>query len=183
MLRQAAAAGKLTLPHPADPERGCGLFVAAMGKMGACELNYSSDIDIIVFFDPDIAPLAPGVEAGPLFVRLTRALIRLLQHRTEHGYVFRVDVRLRPDPSSTQVAMSVPAALDYYESRGQNWERAAWIKARICAGDRVAGAAHFDVGEARGKELIAALRARLPGYLVPRLAREIPGELSKTVLA
>jgi glutamate-ammonia-ligase adenylyltransferase len=141
VLWQAARAGKLALRAPDDPELGCGLFVIAMGKMGACELNYSSDIDLIVFYDPDVAPVAAGCEAGPLFVRLVRALIRLLQHRTEHGYVFRVDVRLRPDPGSTQVAMSVPAALDYYESRGQNWERAAWIKARVCAGDRAAGAA------------------------------------------
>ena len=140
-LRQAAQAGRLVLREPADPETGCGLFVVAMGKMGAFELNYSSDIDLIVCFDPATVPLGDGVEAGPLCVRLTKALIRLLQTRTAHGYVFRVDMRLRPDPSSTQVAISVPAALDYYEWRGQNWERAAWIKARVCAGDRVAGAA------------------------------------------
>ena len=76
-----------------------------------------------------------------LFVRVTRKLIRLLQERTVDGYVFRVDVRLRPDPSSTQIAVSVPFALDYYERRGQNWERAAMIKARVAAGDRAAGAA------------------------------------------
>jgi glutamate-ammonia-ligase adenylyltransferase len=140
-LRQAARAGKLAPPDPADPEHGCGLFVVAMGKMGAFELNYSSDIDLIIFFDPERTALAPGIEAGPLFVRLARQLIRLLQQRTEHGYVFRVDVRLRPDPASTQIAMSVPAALEYYESHGRNWERAALIKARICAGDRAAGAA------------------------------------------
>jgi glutamate-ammonia-ligase adenylyltransferase len=140
-LRQAARAGKFLLPHAGDPEHRCGLFVIAMGKMGACELNYSSDIDLIIFFDAEAAALAPDVEAGLLYVRLARQMIRLLQHRTEHGYVFRVDVRLRPDPSSTQIAMSVPAALHYYESRGQNWERAAWIKARVCAGDRAAGAA------------------------------------------
>ncbi len=141
LLWQAARAGRLTLPQPADPEHGCGLFVIAMGKMGAGELNYSSDIDLIAFFDPAASPVAQGSEPGPLFVHIIRSLIRLLQHRTEHGYVFRVDVRLRPDPSATQVAMSVPSALDYYESRGQNWERAAWIKARVCAGDRAAGAA------------------------------------------
>jgi [glutamine synthetase] adenylyltransferase / [glutamine synthetase]-adenylyl-L-tyrosine phosphorylase len=140
-LHQAARDGKLILPQPDDPEHGCGLFVVAMGKMGAGELNYSSDIDIIIFFDPAVAALAPGVEPGQIYVRLARQLVRLLQHRTEHGYVFRVDVRLRPDPSSTQIAMSVPAALHYYESRGQNWERATWIKARVCAGDRAAGAA------------------------------------------
>ena len=141
LLRQAARAGKLVLPDPADPEIGCGLFVLAMGKMGAYELNYSSDIDLIIFFEPQTSALAPGVDAGPLFVRLTRQLVRLLQERTEHGYVFRVDVRLRPDPASTQIAMSVPAAIDYYESRGRNWERAALIKARVCAGDRAAGVA------------------------------------------
>jgi [glutamine synthetase] adenylyltransferase / [glutamine synthetase]-adenylyl-L-tyrosine phosphorylase len=141
VLRQAARAGKLSLPDPANPESGCGLFVVAMGKMGACELNYSSDIDLIIFFDPERAASTAGLETGPLFVRLSRQLIRLLQHRTEHGYVFRVDVRLRPDPASTQIAISVPAALEYYESRGRNWERAALIKARICAGDRAAGAA------------------------------------------
>ena len=141
VLRQAARAGKLALPEAADPENGCGLFVIAMGKMGAFELNYSSDIDLIIFFEPGRTALAPGTEAGPLFVRLARQLIRLLAQRTEHGYVFRVDVRLRPDPASTQIAMSVPAALEYYEGRGQNWERAALIKARVCAGDRAAGAA------------------------------------------
>jgi [glutamine synthetase] adenylyltransferase / [glutamine synthetase]-adenylyl-L-tyrosine phosphorylase len=141
VLRQAAWAGKLALPNPANPESGCGLFVLAMGKMGAFELNYSSDIDLIIFFDPERAASTAGLETGPLFVRLSRQLIRLLQHRTEHGYVFRVDVRLRPDPASTQIAISVPAALEYYESRGRNWERAALIKARICAGDRAAGAA------------------------------------------
>jgi len=141
LLRDAAQAGKLVLPDPGAPETGCGLFVLAMGKMGAGELNYSSDIDLIVFFDPQAPALPPDAEAGPLFVRLTRRLIRLLQERTEHGYVFRVDVRLRPDPASTQIAMSVPAALDYYESQGRNWERAAMIKARVCAGDRAAGAA------------------------------------------
>jgi [glutamine synthetase] adenylyltransferase / [glutamine synthetase]-adenylyl-L-tyrosine phosphorylase len=141
LLRQAARDGKLALTDPADPESGCGLVVIAMGKMGAFELNYSSDIDLIIFFEPRTAALTPGIEPAPLFVRLTRQLIRLLQHRTEHGYVFRVDVRLRPDPASTQIAISVPAGLEYYESYGRNWERAALIKARVCAGDRIAGAA------------------------------------------
>jgi glutamate-ammonia-ligase adenylyltransferase len=139
LLDEAARARRLMRRDPGDPTRDCGLIVLAMGKMGAGELNYSSDIDLIVFFDPGAPAL--DVEASNLFVRMTQRLIRLLQERTEHGYVFRVDMRLRPDPASTQVAISVPAALDYYESRGQNWERAALIKARPCAGDRVAGAA------------------------------------------
>jgi glutamate-ammonia-ligase adenylyltransferase len=141
LLAEVAREGRLTVPDQADPEQGSGFFVLALGKMGAHELNYSSDIDLIVMFDPDIARPAAGLDAGMLFARITRGLIKLLQDRTVDGYVFRVDVRLRPDPASTQVAVSVPFALDYYESRGQNWERAAMIKARVCAGDRAAGEA------------------------------------------
>ncbi len=107
--------------------------------MGAGELNYSSDIDLIVFYDP--AAPSPGTEPAQFYVRLTRRLVKLLQERTVDGYVFRTDLRLRPDPASTQIAISTAAALDYYESRGQNWERAALIKARPCAGDIAAGEA------------------------------------------
>ena len=77
----------------------------------------------------------------PLFVRITRGLVKLLQERTGDGYVFRVDLRLRPDPASTQIAISTEAALNYYETIGQNWERQAMIKARPCAGDIAAGEA------------------------------------------
>ena len=112
-----------------------------MGKMGAGELNYSSDIDLIVFFDPAAPTLAPDIEPQPFFVRVTQALARLLQQRTGDGYVFRVDLRLRPDPASTQVAISTEAALHYYEREGRTWERAAMIKARPCAGDAKAGEA------------------------------------------
>ncbi len=87
-----------------------------------------------------IPPLSqPGVEPASFYVRLTRSLVKLLSERTDRGYVFRIDLRLRPDPASTQIAISTAAALDYYESRGQNWERAALIKARPCAGDLAAG--------------------------------------------
>jgi [glutamine synthetase] adenylyltransferase / [glutamine synthetase]-adenylyl-L-tyrosine phosphorylase len=141
LLTTYARNGKFKPRDPAAPEVGSGYIVLAMGKMGGFELNYSSDIDLIVFFDPTTPALVPGVEPGALFVRLTRSLIKLLQERTGDAYVFRVDVRLRPDPSSTQIAISVPAALDYYESVGQNWERAAMIKARPCAGDIAAGEA------------------------------------------
>ncbi|MCP3467917.1 bifunctional [glutamine synthetase] adenylyltransferase/[glutamine synthetase]-adenylyl-L-tyrosine phosphorylase [Bradyrhizobium sp. CCGUVB23] len=139
LLRQDAARGKLLSANPEAPEEGCGLIVLAMGKMGAGELNYSSDIDLIVFFDPDATTLAPDIEPQPFFVRVTQGLARLLQQRTYDGYVFRVDLRLRPDPSSTQVAISRDAALHYYEREGRTWERAAMIKARACAGDLKAG--------------------------------------------
>jgi glutamate-ammonia-ligase adenylyltransferase len=109
-----------------------GFVVLAMGKMGAGELNYSSDVDLVLVYDS--AAVAPGVEPASLFVRAARRLVKLLQQRTPDGYAFRVDLRLRPDPSATQIAISTAAALDYYETRGQNWERAALIKARPCAG-------------------------------------------------
>jgi glutamate-ammonia-ligase adenylyltransferase len=119
-----------------------GLFVLAMGKHGARELNYSSDIDISFFFDPErLEPaLGEGVEAQGFVDRLAQSLSILMQERTADGYVFRVDLRLRPDPSSTPPVVSTPMALAYYESVGQNWERAAFIKARTVCGDREAGA-------------------------------------------
>ena len=140
LLASAARAGKLTSNDPTQPELGSGYVVLAMGKMGAGELNYSSDVDLIVFYDPQASTLAPDIEPAGFFVRVTRSLVKLLQERTADGYVFRVDLRLRPDPASTQIAISLPAALDYYESVGQNWERAALIKARPCAGDLAVGA-------------------------------------------
>src|SRR5262249_47410429 len=116
-----------------------GYVVLGMGKFGSGELNYSSDIDITVFYDRARLRLRPALEAQPFFVRMTRDLVRILQERTGDGYVFRTDLRLRPDPGATQIALSTDAALIYYESFGQNWERAAMIKARPVAGDVEAG--------------------------------------------
>lgn len=126
-------------PGPAGPIPG--LMIIAMGKHGAFELNYSSDIDISFFYEPERLPLAEGVEAGDEAVRIAHGVARTLQDRTADGYVFRVDLRLRPDPSSTPPAVPAPAAFAYYESVGQNWERAAFIKARAAAGDIPAGEA------------------------------------------
>jgi glutamate-ammonia-ligase adenylyltransferase len=141
LLREAAARSKISPDNLDRPEENSGLIVLAMGKMGAGELNYSSDIDLIVFFDSGAPTLAPDIEPQPFFVRLTQGLARMLQQRTGDGYVFRVDLRLRPDPASTQVAISTEAALHYYEREGRTWERAAMIKARPCAGDARAGEA------------------------------------------
>jgi [glutamine synthetase] adenylyltransferase / [glutamine synthetase]-adenylyl-L-tyrosine phosphorylase len=139
LLTEAADRGKLSPPDPRNPEADSGLIVLAMGKMGGHELNFSSDIDLMVFFDPRRRGSITNAEPAPFYVRLTRDLVKILQERTAEGYVFRVDLRLRPDPSSTQIAISRGAALEYYEGRGQNWERAALIKARACAGDLAAG--------------------------------------------
>src|SRR5439155_12067192 len=135
-LRAAAANGSLALPHPEDPESGSGLIVLAMGKLGGAELNYSSDIDLILLYDPSNLPQLAQDNAQSLFGRIARHVVRILDERTGDGYVFRTHLRLRPDPRSTPLAMSVAAALTYYETVGQNWERAALIKARPVAGDR-----------------------------------------------
>ena len=139
LLNDAVRRERLAPADPSQPEIGSGYIVLAMGKMGAFELNYSSDIDLIVFFDPEAPAIPPDTQPQSLYIRVTRGLVKLLQERTADGYVFRVDLRLRPDPASTQIAISVPAGLDYYEHRGQNWERSAMIKARPCAGDIDAG--------------------------------------------
>jgi glutamate-ammonia-ligase adenylyltransferase len=116
-----------------------GLIIFALGKHGGRELNYSSDIDIVAFFDRQADALTEPDEATKVFSRIVQRLAALMQDRVGDDYVFRTDLRLRPDPGSTPVAISIDSALAYYESRGQNWERAAWIKARPCAGDKDAG--------------------------------------------
>src|ERR1700728_4554621 len=135
LLRKHARAGLLVLdPDARDPQSGSGVVVLALGKHGARELNYSSDVDLIVLYDSAAASIPPGTEPGPMFARFTRALARLMQERTSEGYVLRVDLRLRPDPASTPVALSTASAYQYYETVGQNWARAALIKARPAAG-------------------------------------------------
>ncbi len=121
--------------------RGSGLIVLGMGKLGGRELNYSSDIDLMILYDPDAAAYHSD-RAGACYVRIARDLVRLMEERTAEGYVFRTDLRLRPDPAATPLAVSLNAAISYYESMGQNWERAAMIKARPVAGDKALGE-HF----------------------------------------
>ena len=121
-----------------------GYFVLAMGKHGSRELNYSSDIDLIVLYDPESVRYTGSRTLGECFVRVTQDLIRILQSRTGDGYVFRTDLRLRPDPSSTPVAVTVDFALNYYQRFGRTWERTALIKARPVAGDLTAGAAYLE---------------------------------------
>ncbi|MBL27481.1 MAG: bifunctional [glutamate--ammonia ligase]-adenylyl-L-tyrosine phosphorylase/[glutamate--ammonia-ligase] adenylyltransferase [Rhodospirillaceae bacterium] len=144
LMREAADQGLLAPSDPDHPDRDCGYFVLGMGKLGGRELNYSSDIDLIVLFDTDRVPYRGSGEIGRFFIRVTRDMAGLIEQRTADGYVFRTDLRLRPDPASTPPALSVAAAITYYESVGQNWERAAMIKARPVAGDIAAGQAFLD---------------------------------------
>ena len=135
--------GRLCLPDRAAPETGSALFVLGMGKLGARELNYSSDIDLIVLFDQDAAP-ATGGNVQQVFTRLAHGLSRIIGAQTAQGYVFRTDLRLRPDPASTPPAVSVRSAAIYYRTSARNWERAAMIKARPVAGDLVAAGAFLE---------------------------------------
>lgn len=131
--------GKLPGAIEADAETGGGLVALAMGKMGAFELNYSSDIDLICLFDETRFSRDDYHEARASLIRATRKMAAMLSDNTAEGYVFRTDLRLRPDPAVTPVCMAMEAAERYYESLGRTWERAAYIKARPAAGDLAAG--------------------------------------------
>ena len=119
--------------------KNCGYTMIGMGKLGARELNYSSDIDVIALYEPQVLNPTQPERLRQDLVRATQTVVNLMQERTGDGYVFRTDLRLRPDPGMTPLAMTVDAAVSYYESVGQNWERAAMIKARPVAGDRAVG--------------------------------------------
>lgn len=141
LLRKAVEKGDLSVPDIQNPEKDCGFFILAMGKLGARELNYSSDIDLIFLFDADKTQYTGRRDITSFFVKFGRELVALMEERTDKGYVFRTDLRLRPDPASTPIALSTQAAEAYYEGYAQNWERAAFIKARAVAGDLDAGRA------------------------------------------
>ena len=135
LLLKAHEAGDITLPDPDQPAHGSGLLILGMGKHGGRELNYSSDIDVIVFYDEEALEYKGRKSLGEMFIRMAKELVRIMEERTADGYVFRTDLRLRPDPGSMPAAISLAAAELYYEGFGQNWERAAMIKARQVAGD------------------------------------------------
>jgi glutamate-ammonia-ligase adenylyltransferase len=144
LLRAELRQGRLPGLSEADLDSGAGYVVLAMGKHGARELNYSSDIDLICLFDQDRFEPADFAEAKARYIHVTKQMVRLLSETTGEGYVFRTDLRLRPSPSTTPVCMAMEAAERYYESVGRTWERAAHIKARPAAGDLAAGAAYLD---------------------------------------
>jgi [glutamine synthetase] adenylyltransferase / [glutamine synthetase]-adenylyl-L-tyrosine phosphorylase len=143
-LAEEIRRGRIPGAVPGDEETGAGMVAFAMGKMGAHELNYSSDIDLICLFDETRFDPSDRAEARAAFIRATRRMAATLSDHTAEGYVFRTDLRLRPDASVTPVCISMEAAERYYESLGRTWERAAWIKARPCAGDLAAGARFLD---------------------------------------
>ena len=143
-VRKQIKRGKLPGFDAGNSLADTGIFVLAMGKMGAYELNYSSDIDLIVFFDEAKFDTDVFYQARASFIKATREMAATLSDLTGEGYVFRTDLRLRPDPSVTPVCMGIDAAERYYESLGRTWERAAYIKARVCAGDHQGGEAFLN---------------------------------------
>jgi glutamate-ammonia-ligase adenylyltransferase len=133
--RGVAAAVRERVPD-ADPR---GFAVIAMGKLGSRELNYSSDVDLLLLFDPETLPRRARDEPGEAAVRIGRRLVELLQKRTADGYVHRVDLRLRPSPEVTPIVLPINAAISHYESSALPWERAAFIRARPSGGDVALG--------------------------------------------
>ncbi len=121
-----------------------GFTVLALGKHGSRELNYSSDLDCIFLFDPMILPRKEREEPGQAAVRIGQRVVELIQKRDAEGYAFRIDLRLRPSPEVTPIALPVDAAISYYESSALAWERAAFIRARIVAGDHNLGRYFLD---------------------------------------
>ncbi len=125
---------KRGLPHSGLHDNG--IFLLAFGKLGALELNYSSDVDLVIYCDQRSAATTLGTDYRIICAEIANVFTELVGKRTADGFLYRLDYRLRPDPASTPVVVMVDNALLYYESRGQTWERAAFIKARYVAGDK-----------------------------------------------
>jgi glutamate-ammonia-ligase adenylyltransferase len=136
LIERALAAAVAERTPGAEPR---GFAVLGLGKLGGRELNYSSDVDLIFLYDPETLPTRPREAAEQAALRIGQRVIEILQKRTEEGYAFRVDMRLRPSPEVTPVALPVDAAISYYESAALPWERAAFIRARQVAGDPALG--------------------------------------------
>jgi glutamate-ammonia-ligase adenylyltransferase len=135
-MDEAIRAAMLERVPDVEPQ---GLAILALGKLGSRELNYSSDVDLVLLFDPEALPRRPRDEPGETAVRYGRRFIELMQQRTHDGYVARVDLRLRPSPEVTPIVLPADAAISYYESSALPWERAAFIRARAAAGDTALG--------------------------------------------
>ncbi|MGR3722277.1 bifunctional [glutamine synthetase] adenylyltransferase/[glutamine synthetase]-adenylyl-L-tyrosine phosphorylase [Abyssibius alkaniclasticus] len=144
LIAAEIARGKIPGASMGDIDEAAGMVALAMGKGGAGELNYSSDIDLIMLFDETRFQPDDYATARAAFIRVTQRMVKLLSEVTAEGYVFRTDLRLRPDPSVTPVCIAMEPAESYYESLGRTWERAAFIKARPCAGAIAAGQGFLD---------------------------------------
>ena len=140
LLEEAAARGTLVPVDRDQPSSACGLAVFGVGALGAGEITYSSQLNLFVLFDPERVQHRGRGEPTETLHRLVRDLATLLGERTDDGCLYRIDLKFRPNMGATPLALSIAAAEQYYESHGQNWERAAMIKARPVAGDPAIGA-------------------------------------------
>lgn len=145
----AAAASRQLAPVFGVPRdaRGAqsGLVVIAMGKLGGRELNFSSDVDLVLLFtEPGETDGTRSIDNQEYFQRYAREIVRLLDERTEHGFVFRIDLRLRPFGDSGPLVVSLAALEDYLQQHGRDWERYAWIKARAIVGEAAFAATQRD---------------------------------------
>ena len=159
LLRQAALKGEIVLKHPEHPQMGCGYFLLGMGKLGAGELNFSSDIDLIALYEPAMIDYRGKRDTEDFCLRLTRDLVAMLSERTGDGYVFRTDLRLRPDPSATPLAAELRRGdellrLDGTELGARRDDQGALRRRRPHARPLVPG---------RDRPLHLAQVARLPG--------------------
>jgi glutamate-ammonia-ligase adenylyltransferase len=153
------------------PARFC---VLALGKLGGRELNFSSDIDLIYFYEGEGCCRRDGQPTTftnpQLFTKVAETMTHLLQEQTEHGFLFRVDLRLRPEGTRSPLVRSFSGMENYYAATGQSWERMALIKARPVAGD-------FSLGG----ELLESLHSfRYPRHAPPSLLAEIAAMKTRT---
>lgn len=116
-----------------------GLFIFGMGKLGGYDLNFSSDVDLIAYFDPDVLPVPDVLGKGYVCHQVIQQLSKILGQGGASNFIWRVDWRLRPNASATTLAMSIEAAEDYYFYRASPWHRLALMKARVVAGDHALG--------------------------------------------
>ena len=128
-------AQKIDVPEGPIP----GLFILGLGKLGGRDLNFSSDVDLIAFYDVARLPVPEGVGREHICAQVLRTFIKLIDGHTQGAFAWRTDWRLRPDPSVTDLAMSTHAGLDYFFFQSAPWRRLAMLKARVVAGDHTAG--------------------------------------------
>lgn len=139
---ERALAAAIAERTPGEAPRG--FAILALGKLGGRELNYSSDVDLIYIYDPATLPRKAREEPDQAAIRIGNRLTEIVQQRTGDGYAFRIDLRLRPSPEVTPIALPVDAAISYYESSALPWERAAFIRLRQAAGDPALGRYFLD---------------------------------------
>jgi len=122
-------------------ENPSGLFILGLGKLGGRDLNFSSDVDLISFYDPAILPIPEHIGQSYVVNKVLKTMSQILKPRNNPRFVWRVDWRLRPEASTTQLAMPIDMAQDFYFFRALPWHRLALMKARVIAGDVQAGEA------------------------------------------